>query len=330
MQVPVEARTGPAGVIAGHAASALQGAGLGDPDQRAVERAAGERAPDGRVLAGGQDQRQGRRALTEVGAGDLAGLDRLARAVEDVVRDLERDPEREAERSQPRVAATPEQAGGLEELAGLEGAALEIALDRRLGIVGLGALKRLAAREGERRPGEEADGPRVARRRELGEGPGEEVVAGGARGAGAVAGPCGDASAAVPGAVDQVVVYERRGVNELDGRAGGEGRLAGRRRQEDEQRTQPLAAGRERLAADHRYQPWMRLDGRRQTLFEVLEIGVEPRALADRRQAHDATPVCNATIPPAKNRWSTSMNSADRSTSASSAGPGKRRTLAGR
>ena len=49
----------------------------------------------------------------------------------------------------------------------------------------------------------------------------------------------------------QVVVDERRHVHELDRDAGGDRRLAVRRRgEEDEQRPQPLAAGGERLDAD--------------------------------------------------------------------------------
>ena len=93
----VEAGARAARVVERDLARALERAGLGDADERAVERPAGERAPDDRVLARGEEQRQRRRALAQVGAGDLAGLDRLARAVEDVVGDLEGDPEREPE-----------------------------------------------------------------------------------------------------------------------------------------------------------------------------------------------------------------------------------------
>ena len=103
---------------------------------------------DDLVLARREDQRQRRRPLAEVDAGDLPGLDRLAGAVEDVVRDLERDPEREPERAESCPRA--EHAGRLEELPGLQRAALEIGLDRRVRVVRLAALHRLAAGEAER------------------------------------------------------------------------------------------------------------------------------------------------------------------------------------
>ena len=58
------------------------------------------------------------------------------------------------------------------------------------------------------------------------------------------------------GAVDQVVVDERRHVDELDRRAGRERTFAAalleRRRQEHEHGPQPLSSGRERLGAGHR------------------------------------------------------------------------------
>ena len=95
--MPVEAGAGAAGVVEGKLAGRVERPGLGDADERAVERPAGERTPHGRVLAPRQDQRQRRRSFAQVGAGDLAGLDRLARAVEDVVGDLEGDPECEPE-----------------------------------------------------------------------------------------------------------------------------------------------------------------------------------------------------------------------------------------
>ena len=61
----------------------------------------------------------------------------------------------------PRAAAEP--ARGLEELPGLERAALEVRLDGRRRVVRLRALQRLAAREAERRVGEDRD--RARRRR---------------------------------------------------------------------------------------------------------------------------------------------------------------------
>jgi hypothetical protein len=125
-------------------------------------------------------------------------------------------------------------------------------------------------------------------------------------------------------------VNERGHVHELDRRAGRERRLRGRGCQEDEERPQTLATGRERFAADLRNEARLGPHGRGQTALEVLEIGVEARGLADRRKAQLATPMCSATIPPPKVRQRTSSNPAARTSSASSSGPGKRRTLAGR
>jgi len=78
-----------AGVVERELARDLERARLGDPDERAVEWATGQRAPHARILPRREDQRQRRSAFAKVGARDLAGLDRRARAVEDVVGDLE-------------------------------------------------------------------------------------------------------------------------------------------------------------------------------------------------------------------------------------------------
>ena len=123
-------------------ARALQRTRRRDADESAVERAAGERGADDLVLGRRVEQRQRRRAVAEVGAGDLPGLDRLARAVEDVVGDLERDAEMEPE----CAAAAGEQAGGLEQLARLQRAALEVCLDGRRGVVPLTASSTVMAR----------------------------------------------------------------------------------------------------------------------------------------------------------------------------------------
>src|SRR5207244_659849 len=97
---------------------------------------------------------------------------------EDVVRDLKRDAEREPE----RAGAAAEQTGRLEQLPRLEAAALEVRLDRRVGIMSLCTLHRLAAGETERRLGEDRDRTGVTCRRKLLERAGEQVIAGGARG----------------------------------------------------------------------------------------------------------------------------------------------------
>ena len=116
----------------------------------------------------------------------------------------------------PSVAARAERAGSLEELPRLERAALEVGLDGRVGVVQLAPLHRFAAGEAEARIREHRDGVDVALGGELGEGPREEVVAGRARGIGAVLGPGRRPAAPDCGAVDQVVVDERRHVHELD------------------------------------------------------------------------------------------------------------------
>src|SRR6266498_1308319 len=161
----VEARASAAGVVERDQAGAVERAGLGDTDQRAVERSAAQGPANRLVLARGQNQRQGRRSLAQVGAGDLAGLDRLPGAVEDVVSDLEGNPKREPERAEAAVAAAAEQARGLEQFPRLQRASFEVALDGRVRVVRLHALERLAAGERERRVGEDPNRLPVARLR---------------------------------------------------------------------------------------------------------------------------------------------------------------------
>src|SRR5581483_10507925 len=107
-----------------------------------------------RVDPAGEQERQRGRAVAQVRAGHLAGLDRVARAVEDVVRNLEGDAEQEAVLARPAA----EQAGGLEQLPGLQRAALEVGVDGGVRVVPLAALQRLAAGEREAGVGEDADG----------------------------------------------------------------------------------------------------------------------------------------------------------------------------
>src|SRR5579859_5786650 len=116
-----------------------------DADERTVHGPTGERAAHRVVLPGREQQRQRRRALAQVDARDLAGLEAVAGAVEDVVRDLEGDAEREPEAAERGVAAVrAEQAGGLEQLRSLQRAPFEVAVDGRVGIVRLAPLERLA------------------------------------------------------------------------------------------------------------------------------------------------------------------------------------------
>src|SRR5581483_415123 len=246
-----------------------------------------------------------RRALAQVRARDLAGVLRLARAVEDVVRDLERDPEREPVVAERALAAGAEQAGRLEQLAGLERAALEVGLDRGGGIVHLPTLQRLTAGEAEAGVGEVLDGVRVAGRGELAERAREQVVAGGERGVGAERRPGRRRAAAHARAVDEVVVHECRHVHELDGDAGGERRLVGapRRGEEAEERPQPLAACRQRRGGNLGGEAWAAANGLREPHLELVEIAGETGRRLDRRErAHAATPVWSATIEPPSRR----------------------------
>ena len=139
-------------------------------------------------------------------------------------------------------------------------------------------------------------------------------------------------AAAQGGAVDEVVVHERREVDELDRDAGDHRRLRpGRRREVDEQRPQPLPAGGKRLRTDLRDDAAVGADRMLQTVLELAEVGVQPGRLTDLREcAQTASAVCSATMLPAKSRKRTSRKPAAAISSASSSGPGKRRTLAGR
>ena len=93
-------------------------------------------------------------------------------------------------------------------------------------------------------------------------------------------------------------------MDQLDRDAGGVRGLPIRRaREEDEQRPQALAARGERLLADSRRKPGVAGDCIEETLLDLLQVAVEPFRLTDGRQrAQAATPVCSATIPPAKSR----------------------------
>src|SRR2546425_9877523 len=108
-------------------------------------------------------------------------------------------------------------------------------------------------------------------------------------------------------------------------------RSPGWRGEIDELGSQPLAAGGERLRSDFGDDASIRTDRVLQALLEILEVSVEAgriQNLGESRQSTSA--VCRATIPPAKSRTRTSRNPAAPIFSASSTGPGKRRTLAGR
>ena len=152
--------------------------------------------------------------------------------------------------SSGRSGPAPSRHAASKSFAVFEGAALEVGLRRRVGVVRLPPLHRLAAREAEGGVREHVDRPRIAELRQLGEGTGEEVVPRGACRPVAVRAPGGRRAAPELRAVDQVVVHECRHVDELGGEPRLDRRRAVRRRQVAEQRTEPLAAGRERFASD--------------------------------------------------------------------------------
>src|SRR4051812_34162372 len=132
VQLAVETGPGLSSVVERHLARLVESARRGNAHERAVHGASGESGSHDGIPLRCQQKRQGRRPVAEVGAGDLAGLDRGTRAVEDVVGYLEGNPERKA--VLPRAAAKP--ARGLEQLPGLERAALEVRLDRRARVAG--------------------------------------------------------------------------------------------------------------------------------------------------------------------------------------------------
>ena len=289
-------------VVERHLPGAFERAGRGHAHECTLDRPACERRAHHIVLARREDERQRRRPLAQVGACDLAGLDRLARAVEDVVRDLEGDAEVEAETGED--AARAERAGGLEELPGLERTAFEVCLDRRVGVVALTALHRLAAGETERRIREHGHPLDIAFGGQLGERAREEIVARCPRRVGSMSGPRRLLSSAHGCAVDQVVVDERGHVDELDGDSGCHGRrLARRRTEKRKQRPQTLPAGCERVGADLGGTAAVRRDGCRETHLDLVQVRVEPGQTADiLERRHRAAPMWRATMPPPSRR----------------------------
>src|SRR5918994_314031 len=154
-----------------------------------------------------------------------------------------------AEVPEPLVARA-EQARGLEQRAGLERDALEVRGLRGVRVVTLHPLQRLAAHERETRAREDLRALEVSHLRELAEGAREEIVARRDRSVRPVRAPDGLVPAPQLGAVDQVVVHERRRVDELDRDAASQRALAVVGRQVDEQRPQAFSPGVERVVAD--------------------------------------------------------------------------------
>ena len=168
----------------------------------------------------------------------------------------------------------------------------------------LAPLHGLAAREAERRVGEQLDGRGVAGLGELGKRPGEEVVARCPRGGRAVRSPRRGAAAPVASAVDEIVVHERRHMDQLHGDARGERwRPLHGRGQEDEHRAQALAACRQCIRAHGGDRARVAAHGVLQALLELVEVVLEPRHLPDcGERGHCLTAVWRATMPPANVR----------------------------
>ena len=124
------------------------------------------------------------------------------------------------------------------------------------------------------------------------------MVAGRLRGEGAVRRPRRRAATAQLRAVDDVVVDERRHVDELDRDALDDGwRRVGRRRQEGQGRAEPLATGRERIRADGGDGAGVRLDDLREPRLDGVEVVGEPDGRPHGlERAHSVTPTCSATI----------------------------------
>src|SRR5205085_9475397 len=127
------------------------------------------------------------------------------------------------------------------------------------------------------------DGALVPGRGQLCESTREEVVAGGPRRVGPEASPGRRVPPPITGAVDQIVVDEGGHVHELDGDADGPGRLALRRRgEEDKQRAKAFAPGRERLLADGGGEPGVTANRLEQAVLDLLQVTVEPLGVVDR------------------------------------------------
>ena len=175
----VEALACPASVVERDSAGALESAGRGDAQQRARSGRprvppAPPRPPAPRAAAAASASP---RAGRQLGRPCPSRSCRLA-TVEDVVGDLERDPEVEPENGSSVPPEPSEQAASKSFPVFSEQRSRYV--DGRVRVVELAALHRLAAGQAEAGIGEQSDVSDVARRREFGEGPREQVVACGA------------------------------------------------------------------------------------------------------------------------------------------------------
>ncbi len=203
--------------------------------------------PDRGVLGRGEDQRQGDRAVEQVGAAGLAGALGRAGDVEHVVEELKGEADLGAESAQ-RLAVASHPAGALEQLRGLEAAAFEVALFGDLRVEGVLALGKLAASQRRRGFRQQRDRTAVAVFGEEGKGAREEQVTGGDCAIATRDGCDRRLPAAQRRGVEDVVVDEGRHVDQLD-RGRRPHRLLSTARagaEQDQQRPQSLAAGGQR------------------------------------------------------------------------------------
>ena len=284
-------------------------------------------------------------AVEQVGAAVLAGPLGRAGDVEHVVEQLEREADAAPEAAQHvdrRGALQRAQlARRLEQARGLEVAAVLVALARDTHVPRVLALQQLSLGERGRRAGEHADRLRASVAGQLGERAREEQIAGGGGDRPPGGGHDGRPAATQVGTVEHVVVHERRRVDELDRHhrsqhaLGPLGRRA--RREQHQQRPQPLAAGRDR---GPRVLGQERPVRARQLLQALLELVHQLRNVRAARSddrghrlgaRHQATvPECSAMIPPAVSTQRTSRRPIPCMTAPSSRGPGKRFTELGR
>ena len=183
----------------------------------------------------------------------------IAAAVEDVVEDLEGEADQAAVLADGtgRLGRAREQgaqgARGREEIGRLALAAAQVGLDPDVHVVSLGPLQHLPLAEADGGGAQEVDRGGDARAHQLREGAGQQEVAGRDGDGRPVAMRHGRATAPQLGAVEDVVVDERRHVQQFDRGRPAQHRLARRfaaaGAEERQQRPHALAAGAQRRAA---------------------------------------------------------------------------------
>ncbi len=240
----------------------------------------------------------------------------------------------------PSPSSAPSSAGRAEQNRGLQPAPGEIALDAHIALERVLALRQLSEGELATGSGEDPDRLGGTAAGELGERAREQQIAGGDREPAPAGRDHGRTAAAERGAVEHIVVDERRPVHELDRdrRANEAVGLGGRRAggQAYEQRAQPLAAGGDRVArvaCEHgpvtggelRHPPLDAVHDPRELLTPGIDDGLCARA-----HQVGTVPTCRAMIPPAVRTYRMFRSPARHIPAASSSGPGKRLTEFGR